>query len=45
VLALLLASVVPGPLKLVGLLLALIASVLLALEPERDATPTVAVDP
>lgn len=44
VLALVLAGVVPGPLKLVGLLLALIASVLLALEPERDAS-SLASDP
>ncbi|KLJ01938.1 DMT family transporter [Luteimonas sp. FCS-9] len=35
-LALALAGVVPGPLKLLGLVLALVASVLLALEPERD---------
>jgi hypothetical protein len=27
---------VPGPLKMVGLVLALIASLLLVLEPERD---------
>jgi drug/metabolite transporter (DMT)-like permease len=40
VLALLFASVVPGPLKIVGLVLALIASLLLVLEPERDpSTP------
>ncbi|MET0327357.1 MAG: DMT family transporter [Luteimonas sp.] len=37
VLALAIAGVVPGPLKLVGLLLALVASVLLALEPERES--------
>mgnify|MGYP000893531438 CR=1 FL=1 len=37
VLALAIAGVIPGPLKLVGLLLALVASVLLALEPERDS--------
>ncbi len=35
VLALIFASVVPGPLKIVGLVLALIASLLLVLEPER----------
>lgn len=35
VLSLLFASVVPGPLKAVGLVLALIASLLLVLEPER----------
>ncbi|MEN4904932.1 DMT family transporter [Luteimonas sp. TWI1437] len=34
-LSLVLAGVVPGPLKLVGLAMALVASVLLALEPER----------
>ena len=45
VLALILAGVAPGPLKLVGLLLALIASVLLALEPERAAAPPLASDP
>ncbi|MDR7191664.1 DMT family transporter [Luteimonas terrae] len=45
VLALILAGVAPGPLKLVGLLLALVASVLLALEPERETSPPVAVDP
>lgn len=40
VLALIFASVVPGPLKMVGLALALVASLLLVLEPERDpATP------
>ena len=39
VLALLFAGVVPGPLKLVGLALALVASLLLALAPERDAPP------
>ncbi len=37
VLSLIFASVVPGPLKIVGLVLALIASLLLVLEPERDA--------
>ena len=37
VLALLVAGVVPGPLKLAGLALALVASLLLALEPEQDA--------
>ena len=36
VLSLLFAGVVPGPLKIVGLVLALIASLLLVLEPERD---------
>lgn len=36
VLSLIFASVVPGPLKMVGLALALIASLLLVLEPERD---------
>lgn len=39
VLALLFAGVVPGPLKLVGLALALVASLLLALEPEQEAAP------
>lgn len=40
VLSLIFASVVPGPLKMVGLALALVASLLLVLEPERDpATP------
>jgi drug/metabolite transporter (DMT)-like permease len=40
-LALIFASVVPGPLKVLGLVLALVASLLLVLEPERDpATPT-----
>jgi drug/metabolite transporter (DMT)-like permease len=40
-LALIFASVVPGPLKVLGLILALVASLLLVLEPERDpATPT-----
>jgi drug/metabolite transporter (DMT)-like permease len=38
VLSLVFASVVPGPLKMVGLALALIASLLLVLEPERDPT-------
>ena len=38
VLSLIFASVVPGPLKIVGLVLALVASLLLVLEPERDAT-------
>lgn len=38
-LALLLAGVLPGPLKAVGLVLALIASVLLAREPERAPPP------
>lgn len=37
VLSLIFASVVPGPLKIIGLILALIASLLLVLEPERDA--------
>jgi len=36
-LAMLLAGVVPGPLKMLGLLLALAASLLLVLQPERDA--------
>ena len=36
VLSLIFASVVPGPLKMVGLVLALVASLLLVLEPERD---------
>lgn len=36
VLSLIFASVVPGPLKMAGLVLALIASLLLVLEPERD---------
>jgi drug/metabolite transporter (DMT)-like permease len=35
-LAMLLAGVVPGPLKMLGLLLALAASLLLVLQPERD---------
>jgi len=35
VLSLLFASVVPGPLKAIGLVLALVASLLLVLEPER----------
>ena len=39
VLALIFASVMPGPLKMVGLALALIASLLLVLEPERDPSP------
>ncbi|WP_369934117.1 EamA family transporter [Xanthomonas tesorieronis] len=38
-LALLFAGVVPGPLKAVGLVLALIASLLLVLEPERAPPP------
>lgn len=38
VLSLVFSSVVPGPLKMVGLALALIASLLLVLEPERDPT-------
>jgi drug/metabolite transporter (DMT)-like permease len=40
-LALIFASVVPGPLKMVGLALALIASLLLVLEPEPEHDPTV----
>lgn len=36
VLALIFASVVPGPLKMLGLVLALVASLLLVLEPERE---------
>ena len=39
-LALLFAGVVPGPLKMAGLALALAASLLLVLEPERDPAPT-----
>ncbi len=39
VLALIFASVVPGPLKMVGLVLALIASLLLVLEPEPAPAP------
>ena len=39
VLSLLFASVVPGPLKAIGLVLALIASLLLVLEPERAPPP------
>ena len=39
VLALLFAGVVPGPLKLAGLALALVASLLLALEPEQETPP------
>ena len=41
VLSLIFASVVPGPLKMVGLALALIASLLLVLEPEPEHDPTV----
>lgn len=41
VLSLIFASVVPGPLKIVGLVLALVASLLLVLEPERDAAEPV----
>jgi len=41
VLSLIFASVVPGPLKMVGLALALVASLLLVLEPERDPSPPV----
>jgi uncharacterized membrane protein len=37
VLALVFAGVMPGPLKIVGLVMALVASVLLVLEPERPA--------
>jgi drug/metabolite transporter (DMT)-like permease len=40
VLALIFASVVPGPLKIVGLVLALVASLLLVLEPEAASEPT-----
>src|SRR5690606_24401335 len=39
VLSLLFASVVPGPLKAIGLVLALVASLLLVLEPERAPAP------
>lgn len=39
VLSLIFAGVMPGPLKLVGLALALVASLLLALAPEQDAPP------
>jgi drug/metabolite transporter (DMT)-like permease len=39
VLSLAFAGVVPGPLKAVGLVLALVASLLLVLEPERDPAP------
>ncbi|MHC9084166.1 EamA family transporter [Luteimonas sp. RIT-PG2_3] len=39
VLSLIFASVIPGPLKMVGLVLALVASLLLVLEPERDPVP------
>jgi drug/metabolite transporter (DMT)-like permease len=39
VLSLIFASVVPGPLKMVGLALALVASLLLVLEPERAPAP------
>lgn len=38
-LALVFASVIPGPLKMVGLVLALLASLLLVLEPERESDP------
>lgn len=38
-LSLLFAGVVPGPLKMVGLVLALVASLLLVLEPEREPQP------
>ena len=40
-LSLLFAGMVPGPLKLAGLVLALVASLLLALEPEQDAPPSI----
>lgn len=40
VLSLAFASVVPGPLKMVGLALALVASLLLAMEPEQDTPGT-----
>jgi drug/metabolite transporter (DMT)-like permease len=39
-LAMLIAGVVPGPLKLLGLALALAASLLLVLQPERDMAAT-----
>jgi drug/metabolite transporter (DMT)-like permease len=39
VLSLLFSGVVPGPLKMVGLALALVASLLLVLEPEREPAP------
>lgn len=39
VLSLAFAGVVPGPLKIVGLVLALVASLLLVLEPERESAP------
>ncbi|QNH15598.1 EamA-like transporter family protein [Xanthomonas sp. SS] len=39
VLALLFAGIVPGPLKAIGLVLALVASLLLVLEPERAPPP------
>lgn len=42
VLALAFAGVMPGPLKLVGLALALLASLLLVLEPEREPLPRAA---
>jgi drug/metabolite transporter (DMT)-like permease len=40
-LAMLIAGVMPGSLKLLGLVLALAASLLLVLQPERDAAATV----
>ena len=42
-LSLLFAGVVPGPLKIVGLLMALVASLLLVLEPERPSPPPASV--
>jgi len=45
VLALLFAGVVPGPLKILGLMLALVASVLLVLEPERAPPPVARPEP
>jgi drug/metabolite transporter (DMT)-like permease len=45
VLALLFAGVVPGPLKILGLVLALVASVLLVLEPERAPPPVARPEP
>ena len=41
VLSLVFAGVVPGPMKLAGLVLALVASLLLVLEPERPADAVV----
>lgn len=43
VLALIFASVVPGPLKMAGLVLALVASLLLVLEPEPEHDPIVSL--